>query len=468
MGPFQDHTSNQLIVLEALKSLKKSDTDQYHDLLESVVKDARVLYKEGLVASTTERISITEEANRKRDNDFTINGTRIFETSTVPSIAVQVLTVYFSSKMRPYIRGMHHIQTSPTCADNADETVKDALQLVAISWLAWKNTNPILPSNLRLVFSNHSIPILSTFRHGIYVSPSRISIKIPCTFSGLQACYHLSYNFGVTTLATIVFSPIQARLAVTRTACAYIAPYINELRVHIQPEISVDKHAVDTAIEFVGLATKFAQEYRLENEANKAKEGLPRPSNCNPEYIKQKTEKENKAMVGLTLHREGELQETLGMLEEEHNKTVLSNCREPEKKDTREKGNSPPHIMPASLVSIDEILLLVADRPDRITISLPLLQELAETPYEPQKHENFLSNLPKSYHTSSYFKEKQEKTWNNVEDDDLENCWQDEIAFNAALGDEAHRKLLDALAIFTDAQKEIESIISLFIAEKEQ
>lgn len=62
----------------------------------------------------------------------------------------------------------------------------------------------------------------------------RVCIKIPSTWEGLQACRELERR-GIATLATTVFGPEQAALAAD-AGCTYIAPYLNELRVHFDPE----------------------------------------------------------------------------------------------------------------------------------------------------------------------------------------------------------------------------------------
>ena len=58
----------------------------------------------------------------------------------------------------------------------------------------------------------------------------RVCIKIPATWEGIQACRELEGR-GIATLATTMFCMEQAALA-SHAECTYIAPYINELRVH--------------------------------------------------------------------------------------------------------------------------------------------------------------------------------------------------------------------------------------------
>lgn len=59
---------------------------------------------------------------------------------------------------------------------------------------------------------------------------ARISIKIPSTWEGIMACRTLELA-GVRTLATTLFTMVQAVLA-AEVGCTYIAPYVNELKVH--------------------------------------------------------------------------------------------------------------------------------------------------------------------------------------------------------------------------------------------
>ena len=64
-------------------------------------------------------------------------------------------------------------------------------------------------------------------------NPKRVCIKIPSSWEGLQACRILESS-GITTLATTLFTIEQAALA-GEMGCHYIAPYVNELKVHFDP-----------------------------------------------------------------------------------------------------------------------------------------------------------------------------------------------------------------------------------------
>lgn len=61
----------------------------------------------------------------------------------------------------------------------------------------------------------------------------RVCIKIPSTWEGIAACRILEEK-GIATLATTMFCMEQAALAAD-ARCTYIAPYVNELKVHFVP-----------------------------------------------------------------------------------------------------------------------------------------------------------------------------------------------------------------------------------------
>ncbi|KAM0528852.1 hypothetical protein ACHAO3_004499 [Verticillium nonalfalfae] len=66
----------------------------------------------------------------------------------------------------------------------------------------------------------------------------RVCVKIPGTFEGIGACRILENDDipanRVATLATTLFCMEQAVLA-ANARCTYIAPYVNELKVHFEP-----------------------------------------------------------------------------------------------------------------------------------------------------------------------------------------------------------------------------------------
>jgi len=78
------------------------------------------------------------------------------------------------------------------------------------------------------------IGIVYIFKHlDSDFNSKRVCIKIPSSWEGLQACRILQSS-GITTLATTLFTIEQAALA-GEVGCHYIAPYVNELKVHFDP-----------------------------------------------------------------------------------------------------------------------------------------------------------------------------------------------------------------------------------------
>lgn len=62
---------------------------------------------------------------------------------------------------------------------------------------------------------------------------SRMIVKVPSTWEGLQACRKLK-DLGVKTLGTTVFAMEQAVLA-AEAGCIYVSPFLNELKATMDP-----------------------------------------------------------------------------------------------------------------------------------------------------------------------------------------------------------------------------------------
>lgn len=60
---------------------------------------------------------------------------------------------------------------------------------------------------------------------------SRIVMKVPATWEGLQGCRELA-TVGIKTLATTLFTMAQAVLA-GEVGCASISPFVHDLKVHL-------------------------------------------------------------------------------------------------------------------------------------------------------------------------------------------------------------------------------------------
>ncbi|KAI0100007.1 hypothetical protein F4776DRAFT_649836 [Hypoxylon sp. NC0597] len=132
------------------------------------------------------------------------------------------MMVKLALRIVPYLKGHSHIQTNPKYAYNKRKTIENGKRIVSL----FKDLDPTYD-----------------FR--------RVCIKVPSTWEGIQACRELE-NQGIATLATTMFCLEQAALA-AHVGCTFIAPYINELRVHFD-ENYVDQHK---AFDFCGSAQRY-------------------------------------------------------------------------------------------------------------------------------------------------------------------------------------------------------------------
>ncbi|PYH92225.1 transaldolase [Aspergillus ellipticus CBS 707.79] len=123
---------------------------------------------------------------------------------TVQELAIEIAMISLSLKIAPHITGYIHIQTNPYYSYSTEKTIANALRIISLT----HHLNPTHPQ-------------------------SRICIKIPSTWEGLQACKILE-QAGVRTLATTLFTFTQAVLA-AEVGCTYVAPYVNQLKVHFEP-----------------------------------------------------------------------------------------------------------------------------------------------------------------------------------------------------------------------------------------
>jgi len=108
----------------------------------------------------------------------------------------------------PNITGCMHIQVNPAYSYSTSAIVTNAHRIHSLF------------AHIQLHFPSLAFPA------------SRICVKIPSTWEGLQACRQLEEE-GIKTLATTLFSLEQAALA-SWYDCTYIAPYVNELKVHFE------------------------------------------------------------------------------------------------------------------------------------------------------------------------------------------------------------------------------------------
>ncbi|KAK4159440.1 hypothetical protein QBC43DRAFT_222016 [Cladorrhinum sp. PSN259] len=172
LGPLGDCTSNQAIAYAELSKIANDGNPVYQQLIIESVEVAHWMF------------------GKQSD-------------ATIEELAVELMMVGLSLRMAPHTTGFLHVQTNPKHAYSAEKTIKNAERIV------------------------------SHFRHlAPDFDPQRICIKVPCTWEGLQACRQLAIS-GITTLATIVFCLEQAMTA-AEVGCRYVAPYVNELRVHFE------------------------------------------------------------------------------------------------------------------------------------------------------------------------------------------------------------------------------------------
>ena len=113
--------------------------------------------------------------------------------------------VLLAVQMSSHVQNRVHIQVNPFNAYSIPSLSKNALRLRSL---------------FRIIDADFDL--------------SRVCIKVPSTWEGLQACRILE-DQGVKTLATTVFSFEQAALA-GDAGCHYIAPYVHDLRSQIDDE----------------------------------------------------------------------------------------------------------------------------------------------------------------------------------------------------------------------------------------
>ncbi|KAK4187485.1 hypothetical protein QBC35DRAFT_233195 [Podospora australis] len=173
IGPFADCTSNQAIAYGELTKVGGDGKPVHRQLILESIEVAHWMFGKQSDASLEE-------------------------------LAVELMMVGLSIRIIPETRGFLHVQTNPKLAYSTQKTIRNAER------------------------------IISHFKHlAPDFDPKRICIKIPSTWEGIQACRELERR-GIATLATTLFCIEQAALA-AEAGCRYVAPYVNELRVHFEP-----------------------------------------------------------------------------------------------------------------------------------------------------------------------------------------------------------------------------------------
>ncbi|KAI1206975.1 putative transaldolase [Annulohypoxylon truncatum] len=191
LSPFVDCTSNQAIAYGELTRLGEDGNPVHAQLIQDAV-------------------------------NFASSKSSAYPGVSVAELAVETMMVKLALRIVPYLKGYSHIQTNPKYSYDKQKTIENGKRIVAI----FKALDPEYDSR-------------------------RVCIKIPSTWEGMQACRELESQ-GIATLATTMFCLEQASLA-AHVGCTYIAPYINELRVHFD-EGYVDQHK---AFDFCGAAQRY-------------------------------------------------------------------------------------------------------------------------------------------------------------------------------------------------------------------
>ncbi|KAI1463252.1 putative transaldolase [Daldinia caldariorum] len=191
LGPFVDCTSNQAIAYHELIRLDEHGKPVHAQLIQDAI-------------------------------DYALSKRSSYPGVGAEELAVEAMMVKLALRIVPYLKGYSHIQTNPRYSYDKQKTIENAKRIVAI----FKDLDPAYDAR-------------------------RVCIKIPSTWEGLQACRELETQ-GIATLATTMFCLEQAALA-AHVGCTYIAPYINELRVHFD-ENYVGQHK---AFDFCGSAQRY-------------------------------------------------------------------------------------------------------------------------------------------------------------------------------------------------------------------
>lgn len=191
LGKFVDCTSNQAIAFSELTKTSAGGELVHEQLIKDSLRDAHQMLPQ--------------------QSDVTLE-----------ELAVEFCMVRLALAIVPELTGYSHIQTNPRWSYDIHKTIKNAERIVSIF--------------------KHLAPSYDT---------KRVCIKIPATWEGLQACRELEQR-GIATLATTMFCLAQAALAAA-VNCTYIAPYVNELKVHFEQGY-VDQNK---AFAFCGAAQRY-------------------------------------------------------------------------------------------------------------------------------------------------------------------------------------------------------------------
>ncbi|CAG8949078.1 hypothetical protein HYFRA_00002207 [Hymenoscyphus fraxineus] len=124
-----------------------------------------------------------------------------YPSVTLVELGVELSMCFVALEVVPYISGSIHIMANPTYSHSTSNIIENSKRIASFC----RRLNPSFDL-------------------------SRLCIKVPSTFEGLQACRQLK-DMGIRTLATTLFTMEQAILA-GEVGCVSISPFVHELRVH--------------------------------------------------------------------------------------------------------------------------------------------------------------------------------------------------------------------------------------------
>ncbi|KAE8391162.1 hypothetical protein BDV23DRAFT_182877 [Aspergillus alliaceus] len=203
-------TSSSVNVLEYLRSKTQVDLDAL---------DVEVA-KKGVLGSsfedaTSNQIDVFTHLENPVNTDLVKESISItaelhplYPSLRFEELAVEVAGAILATRITPHIGGKVHLMVNPYYAFDRQRVVETAKRYHFI-----------------LHHLNHKY------------DPSRIVIKVPATWEGMQACKFLNTDdsdMRVLTLATTVFSMEQYILA-AEVGCVSVSPFINDLRRIVYP-----------------------------------------------------------------------------------------------------------------------------------------------------------------------------------------------------------------------------------------
>ncbi|KAI9652596.1 MAG: hypothetical protein M1831_006700 [Alyxoria varia] len=148
-------------------------------------------YNEMLEPSRAELLKQSARRAQEWKNDF--------PGVSVDELAVEIAMTSISLTVAPHVSGVIHVMANPVHSWSTGKLIENGQRISALC----ARLAPDFPL-------------------------SRLVVKVPATWEGLQACRKLK-ALGVQTLATTVFTFVQCVLA-GEAGCTYIAPFIHSLR----------------------------------------------------------------------------------------------------------------------------------------------------------------------------------------------------------------------------------------------